>query len=312
MMNKLSVIVPVYNEEKNITEFLNRLIGTLKKINADYEIIFLLDPSTDNTEELIINETKKNNKIKLIVFSRRFGQPSATMAGIHYASGERCVIIDCDLQDPPELIEEMNKKMNEGFDAVLARRSSRIGETFIKKLITKVGYYLIEKITDIKIPKNTGDFRIISKRIIENLKKFKEPNGFLRGLVAYIGFNQAFVDYDRDERFDGHSKYNKYLGSIQIAFNGIFGFSSRPLFLMSIIGFVFALLSFSIGAYYLLVKLIDPTITPGLSSTVLFITFFSGLNLIGLGLLGEYVGRIYDEVKNRPNFIIDKKYNFDD
>ena len=312
MINKLSIIVPVYNEEKNILEFLNRLLVTLKKINVDYEIIFLLDPSTDNTEELIINETKKNNKIKLIVFSRRFGQPSATMAGIHHSSGERCVIIDCDLQDPPELIEEMNKKMDQGFDAVLARRKSRVGETFIKKLITKVGYQLIEKITDIKIPKNTGDFRIISKRIIENLKKFEEPNGFLRGLVAYIGFKQTFIDYDRDDRFDGKSKYNKYLGSIQIAFNGIFGFSSRPLFLMSIIGFIFALLSFSIGIYYLIVKLIDPTITPGLSSTVLFITFFSGLNLIGLGLLGEYVGRIYDEVKNRPNFIIDKKYNFDD
>jgi dolichol-phosphate mannosyltransferase len=222
------------------------------------------------------------------------------------------VIIDCDLQDPPELIEDMNQKMDEGFDAVLARRRSRKGETLIKKLITKIGYHLIEKITDIKIPKNTGDFRIISKRIIENLKKFKEPNGFLRGLVAYIGFNQTFIDYDRDERSEGNSKYNKYLGSIQIAFNGIFGFSSRPLFLMSIIGFIFALLSFSIGIYYLIVKLIDPTITPGLSSTVLFITFFSGLNLIGLGLLGEYVGRIYDEVKNRPNFIIDKKYNFND
>ena len=312
MKNKLSILVPVYNEEKNIQNFLNRLLVVLKKIVVDYEIIFLLDPSSDDTEKIIINETKKNDKIKLIVFSRRFGQPSATMAGIHHVSGDRCVIIDCDLQDPPELIDDMFKKMNEGFDAVLARRRTRKGETLIKKLLTNIGYKLIEKITDINIPKNTGDFRMISYRIIENLKKFKEPNGFLRGLVAYIGFNQTFIDYDRDERSDGKSKYNKYLGSIQIAFNGIFGFSSRPLFLMSLVGFIFALLSFSIGIYYLIVKLIDPTITPGLSSTVLFITFFSGLNLIGLGLLGEYVGRIYDEVKNRPNFIIDKKYNFDD
>ena len=150
------------------------------------------------------------------------------------------------------------------------------------------------------------------QKVVDNLKHFKEPNAFLRGLVAYVGFKQTFIDYDREERFDGKSKYNKYLGSIQIAFNGIFGFSSRPLFLMSIIGFVFAFLSFSIGIYYLLMKLIDPTITPGLSSTVLFITFFSGLNLIGLGLIGEYIGRIYDEVKNRPNYIVDKKYNFDD
>ena len=234
------------------------------------------------------------------------------MAGIHYASGERCAIIDCDLQDPPELIFDMNKKMNEGFDVVLARRRSRKGETFIKKIITKIGYEIIEKITDIKIPKNTGDFRIISKRVIENLKKFNEPNAFLRGLVAYIGFKHSFIDYDREKRFRGISKYNKYLGSIQIAFNGIFGFSSRPLFIMSVVGFAFALLSFLIGIYYIFVKLIDPSVTPGLSSTILFITFFSGLNLIGLGILGEYVGRIYDEVKNRPNYIVDKKYNFDD
>ena len=234
------------------------------------------------------------------------------MAGIHHVSGDRCVIIDCDLQDPPELIFDMNKKMNEGYDAVLARRKSRKGETLFKKIITKLGYKLIEKITDIKIPKDTGDFRIISKRIIDNLKKFKEPNAFLRGLVAYIGFSQAFVEYDRDERLDGFSKYNKYFGSVQIAFNGIFGFSSKPLFLMSIIGFIFAFLSFCIGIYYIIIKLFDPTITPGLSSTILFITFFSGLNLLGLGLLGEYVGRIYDEVKDRPNFIIDKKYNFDE
>ena len=312
MTLKLSIVVPVYNEEKNINEFLNRLVLTLDKINEDYEVIFLLDPSTDKTEELILDQIKKNDKIKLIVFSRRFGQPSATMAGINYVSGERCVIIDCDLQDPPELISEMYDKMDQGFDVVLARRKSRKGETLLKKTLTTIGYQLIEKITDIKIPKNTGDFRMLSKRVVNNLKHFKEPNAFLRGLVAYVGFKQTFIDYDREERFDGKSKYNKYLGSIQIAFNGIFGFSSRPLFLMSIIGFVFAFLSFSIGIYYLFMKLIDPTITPGLSSTVLFITFFSGLNLIGLGLIGEYIGRIYDEVKNRPNYIVDKKYNFDD
>ncbi len=311
-MNKLSIVVPVFNEAENIQIFLKRLLSVILKINIDYEIIFVLDPSQDLSEDLIKEEIKKNNKIKLIVFSRRFGQPAATMAGIQNTTGDRCVIIDCDLQDPPELIFDMNAKMNEGYDVVLARRKSRKGETIIKKFITKAGYALIEKITDIKIPKNTGDFRIISKKIIENLKKFKEPNAFLRGLVAYIGFNQTFIDYDRDERGSGNSKYNKYLGSIQIAFNGIFGFSSRPLFIMSIVGFVFALLSFSIGVYYVLIKIIDPTVTPGLSSTILFITFFSGLNLIGLGLLGEYVGRIYDEVKDRPNFIIDKKYNFDE
>ena len=308
----LSVVVPVYNEEKNIEIFLERLIKTLSKIETDYEVIFVLDPSTDQTEKIILNKLHKNKKIKLIVLSRRFGQPAATMAGIFHVKGNRCVIIDCDLQDPPELIFDLNKKMDEGYDVVLARRKSREGETIIKKIVTKLGYTLIEKISDIKIPKNTGDFRIISKRVIENLKKFKEPSAFLRGLVAYIGFKQTYLEYNRDRRFGGETKYNKYLGSLKIAFNGIFGFSSRPLFIMSILGFLFALISFSIGLYYIIIKLIDPSITPGLSSTILFITFFSGLNLLGLGLLGEYVGRIYDEVKNRPNFIIDKKYNFDE
>ena len=273
-MSKLSVIVPVYNEAENIENFLRRTISTLLKINIDYEIIFIADPSKDKTEELIKQQINKNNKIKLITFSRRFGQPAATMAGIQNCTGERCVIIDCDLQDPPELILNMYDKMNEGYDVVLARRRSRKGETLIKKFITKIGYAFIEKITDIKIPKDTGDFRIISKKIIENLKKFKEPNAFLRGLVAYIGFNQTFIDYDRDERLGGNSKYNRYLGSIKIAFNGIFGFSSRPLFLMAVVGFIFAVLSFLVGIYYIIIKLIDPTITPGLSSTILFITFF--------------------------------------
>ena len=226
------------------------------------------------------------------------------------SSGDKCVIIDCDLQDPPELIVDMNEKINQGYDVVLARRKSRKGETFIKRIITKIGYQIIENITDIKIPKNTGDFRMITKKVVENLKQFNEPNAFLRGLVAYVGFDQTFVDYDRDARLDGKSKYNKYFGSIKIGLNGIFGFSSRPLFLMSIAGFFFSILSFLIGIYYVVIKIIDPMITPGLSSNILFITFFSGINLIGLGLIGEYVGRIYDEVKKRPNYIIDEKYNF--
>ena len=237
MNKKISVVTPVYNEENNIKIFLERLISTLEKIDIDYEIIFVLDPSTDDTEKIILEFIKENKKIRLISLSRRFGQPAATMAGIQNITGDRCVVIDCDLQDPPELIYEMNIKIDEGYDAVLARRKSRKGETKIKKVITSIGYAFIEKITDISIPKDTGDFRILSKKVIDNLRKFREPNAFLRGLVAYIGFKQTFVEYDRDKRLSGNSKYNKYLGSIRIAFNGIFGFSSKPLFLMSIVGF---------------------------------------------------------------------------
>ncbi len=311
-MTKLSIVVPTYNEEESIKIFINKTVSVVEKITDDYEIIFVLDPSKDDSEKIIKEELKKNNKIKLIVFSRRFGQPSATMAGIHHSSGDRCVIIDCDLQDPPELIYDLNKKMDEGYDVVAAQRNKRAGETLLKKLIAKIGYLIINKISDVKIPRDIGDFRIISKRVINELKKLSEASAFLRGLVAYVGYKQTFIKYDRDERKDGKSKYNKYLGSLKIAFNGIFGFSSKPLFFMSLVGFIFAMISFLIGIYYILIKIVDPQVTPGLSSTVLFITFFSGLQLIGLGLLGEYVGRIYDEVKKRPNFIIDKKYNFDE
>ena len=311
-MTKLSIVVPTYNEEKNIKIFIERIVSTVQKITEKYEIIFALDPSEDDSEKLILEEIKNNNKIRMISFSRRFGQPSATMAALKYSKGERCLIIDCDLQDPPELIEKMYKKMDEGFDVVLAKRKSRKGETFFKKVITTFGYSLINKISDIKIPENSGDFRLLTRKIVNYLNQFDEPNAFLRGLVAYVGFQQTFVEYDRDQRYAGKSKYNKYIGSIKIAFNGIFGFSSKPIFFMSLVGFLFAIISFFIGLYYILIKLFDSTITPGLSSTILIITFFSGLQLIGLGILGEYIGRIHDEVKKRPKFIIDKKINFDD
>ncbi len=311
-MTKLSIIIPVYNEAQNINFFLERMIGEINKITGDYEIIFALDPSTDDTEDLILKAIEKNNKIKLILFSRRFGQSAATMAALKNARGERCLIIDCDLQDPPELLNEMYLKMDQGYDVVLAKRKSRKGETLIKRSVTSFGYNLINKISDVKIPINSGDFRLISKKIVNYLNEFDEPNAFLRGLVAYVGFKQTFVEYDRDERFSGASKYNKYLGSIKIAFNGLFGFGSKPIFFMSLLGFAFAFLSFLIGLYYVVVKILDPNITPGLSSTILIITFFSGLQLLALGVLGEYIGRIYDEVKKRPKYIIDKKINFDE
>ena len=311
-MTKLSIIIPVYNEAQNINFFLERMIVEINKITDDYEIIFALDPSTDDTEDLILKAIEKNNKIKLILFSRRFGQSTATMAALKNARGERCLIIDCDLQDPPELLNEMYLKMDQGYDVVLAKRKSRKGETLIKRSVTSFGYNLINKISDVKIPINSGDFRLISKKIVNYLNEFDEPNAFLRGLVAYVGFKQTFVEYDRDERFSGASKYNKYLGSIKIAFNGLFGFGSKPIFFMSLLGFAFAFLSFLIGLYYVIVKILDPNITPGLSSTILIITFFSGLQLLALGVLGEYIGRIYDEVKKRPKYIIDKKINFDE
>ena len=313
-MIDLSVIVPIFSEEKNILPFLERTISVIKKLNLNYEIIFALDPSEDDSENIIIKEASKNKNIKMISFSRRFGQPSATIAGLSESKGKYCVVIDVDLQDPPELIESLYRKIEseKSYDVVMAKRKARKGETQIKKIFTSIGYFLINKMTDIKIPRNTGDFRIMSRRVVEEIKKLNETHGFLRGLVSFVGFKQTFVEYERDERFQGKGKYNKYFGSIKIGMNGLFGFTSKPLVIMSTVGFAFAFVSFLLGLWYLVQKLMGVDFTPGLPTTVLVITFFSGIQLLGMGLLGEYISRIYDEVKNRPQYIIDKKINFNE
>jgi len=311
-MIKISLVVPVFKEEHSIRPFLNRVEKLFMRLEFDYEIIFALDPSPDNTEEVILDEINRNSKIKLLVFSRRFGQPAATIAGILSCTGETCVIIDVDLQDQPELIEQLYQRLNEGFEVVYAKRRSRKGETFVKRIIAHVGYSLINKLSDVQIPRNTGDFRIMTRRVIEELRRLNESHGFLRGLVAYVGFKQSFIEYDRDERFAGFGKYNRFTGSLKIGLNGLISFSARPLFLMSVGGFVLAIFSFILGAWYVVQKLVDINLTPGLSTTVLLVSFFAGVQLLGLGLIGEYVGRIYDEVKRRPMYIIDKKVNFKD
>jgi glycosyltransferase involved in cell wall biosynthesis len=309
---QLSVIVPVYKEAANIKPFLQRMETVLQKANLAYEIIFCLDPSPDNTEQVIQAEIERNTHIKLLVFSRRFGQPAATMAGLLYCKGEACVVIDVDLQDPPELIQTMFDKMKEGYEVVYAKRRSRKGETMIKRAISFIGYKVINRFSDIEIPRNTGDFRIMTRRVIEELRSLNESHGFLRGLVAYIGFKQAFIEYDRDERLAGVGNYNRFTGSLKIGLNGLISFSSRPLQLMSIAGACIAGFSFLVGAWYLVQKLIGIDLTPGLSTTILAVTFFSGIQLLCLGLMGEYIGRIYDEVKRRPMFIIDRVVSKED
>jgi len=310
-MTEISIVVPVRNESQNIIPFLQRTENILKKIGKSYEIIFALDPSTDNTEKAILDEIKRNKNIRLLVFSRQFGQPAATMAGVSNCKGSFCVIIDVDLQDPPEVIEKLYKKIMSGNDVVYAKRKSRTGDNFLKKKISFLGYYLINKLSDIHIPRDVGDFRIISRKVINQLIKLSESHGYLRGMVAFVGYNQSYIEYDRDERHAGKSKYNKFLGSLRIGLNGLIGFSSRPLFLMSILGFIIALLSFILGIWYLFQKILGFNLTPGLTTTVILISFFAGVQLLGLGLVGEYVGRIYDEVKKRPKYILDKKINFD-
>lgn len=309
---EISVVVPVYKEEANIAPFLARLEPVLESIAPDYEVIFCLDPSPDGTEREILRHIERNRHVGLLVFSRRFGQPAATMAGILTCKGRTCVVIDVDLQDQPELIAEMYRKLQEGYEVVYAQRRSRKGETAVKRFVSYLGYALINRLSDVQIPRNTGDFRIMTRKVIEELRRLNESHGFLRGLVAYVGFRQAAVLYDRDVRHAGKGNYNRLLGSLTIGLNGLIGFSSRPLQLMSLAGFILAGCSFLLGAWYVVQKLIGVELTPGLSTTVLLVSFFAGLQLLGLGLIGEYVGRIYDEVKRRPTYIVDRAVNVDD
>lgn len=303
---QLSIVVPVYKEENGIQPFLARMKKLLAKMDLTYEIIFCLDPSPDETEEIILKEIDEDPRIKLLVFSRRFGQPAATIAGILYCKGETCVVIDVDLQDPPELIEPMYHKLKDGYEVVYAKRRSRKGETLIKRMITYFGYKIINKLSDVQIPRNTGDFRIMTRRVIEELRKLNESHGFLRGLVAYVGFKQTFIEYDRDPRLTGKGNYNRLTGSLKIGLNGLVSFSSRPLQVMSVAGAMIAGFSFLLGIFYAIQKFVDVNLTPGLSTTVIVVSFFSGVQLLCLGLIGEYIGRIYEEVKRRPLFILDK------
>jgi glycosyltransferase involved in cell wall biosynthesis len=306
----LSIVVPVYKEANNIRPFLQRTEAVMAKMKLNYEIIFALDPSPDDTETVILEEINRNPAVKLILFSRRFGQPAATMAGILNCTGEKCVVIDVDLQDQPELIEQLYNKMVEGYEVVYAMRVSREGETLIKRAVSYLGYSVINRLSDVQIPRNTGDFRIMSRRVIEELRRLSETHGFLRGMVAYVGFRQAAVKYNRDARLSGTGNYNRLVGSLRIGINGLVGFSSRPLQVMSMAGFVLAAISFMIGIFYVTQKIMGIPITPGLSTTILVVSFFSGVQLLALGVVGEYIGRIYDETKRRPMYIVDRKVNF--
>src|SRR4051812_30837246 len=251
----LSIVVPVYKEEKNVPEFLHRLRPILSAITEDYEIIFSLDPSPDRTEDVILEERGRDARIKLLKFSRRFGQPMASLAGLEYSSGDAVVVMDVDLQDPPELLGEMVAKWREGYDVVLPQRRQRTGEPWIKKIVAATGYKVINKIADVKIPPNTGDFRLMARRVVSEVVRLKESHGFLRGMVAVVGFKQALIPFDRPARFAGETNYNRFFGSLRIGFNGIFCFSTYALTLSTMFGFIIATGSFLLMAIYLFYKL---------------------------------------------------------
>jgi len=306
----LSLVVPVYKEEKNIPEFLRRLRPILSAVTEDYEIIFSLDPSPDRTEEVILEHRATDPRIKLLKFSRRFGQPMATLAGLEYSRGDAVIVMDVDLQDPPELVQTMVAKWREGYDVVLPQRRERTGEPWIKKLVAAVGYRVINKIADVRIPSNTGDFRLMTRRVVEEVVRLKESHGFLRGMVAVVGFKQCLIPFDRPARFAGETNYNRFLGSLRIGFNGIFCFSTYALTLSTMAGFVFAGVSFLIALAYLIMKLCGFPFPSGNPTIVILVLFMGGIQLISVGILGEYIGRIYEEVRARPKFIVDRAEGF--
>jgi dolichol-phosphate mannosyltransferase len=304
---KLTIVIPAYNEQENIQRVYERLGGVLDELDLDWELIFSVDPCSDGTEELIAELCDRDSRVKMLRFSRRFGQPMATIAGLEASSGDAVIVIDCDLQDPPELIPELVARWQDGYDVVYAQRRTRAGETLPKRIVAAVGYRVIKRIADVDIPPNTGDFRLMSRRVVDNVVALKESHGFLRGLVGVVGFRQTSVLYDRDPRTAGKSKYNRFWGSLLIGLNGVVGFSRYPLQLISITGIVISGLAFLLAVVYLALKLGGVAFPVGNPTIVIVVAFFSGIQLLSLGVIGEYVGRIYDESRDRPKYIIESR-----
>lgn len=312
-MPELSVVVPVYNEEKTLPLFLNVLRENLEKVTKDYEIIFALDPSRDRTEELISVEHEQDPRVKMLRFSRRFGQPASTWAGLAHSSGRAVVVIDCDLQDPPELIPEMYRLWKEeGYKVVLPQRRSREGENIIKKTVAYTGYWFINKTATVEIPRNTGDFRLMDRRVVDELMTLNESHGFLRGLTAVVGFRTKLLPFDRQARAGGQGKYNSFLGSLTIGFNGIVGFSGVLLRITGMVGFGMAALALAAAVVITAMKILGwYDFASGLVTLGVLLLFLTGCQLVALGVLGAYIGRIYEETKRRPKFIVEESLGFE-
>jgi len=302
---ELSIIIPVYNEQNIISELYERLKTSALKVSSNYELIFVNDCSKDTTLQLLMSISKIDNKVKYISFSRNFGHQIAVSAGLDFCSGDVVVIIDGDLQDPPELIPILYKKYKEGYDVVYARRTSRKGETLFKKISAKWFYRILKQITSIDIPFDTGDFRLIDKKIVELLKIMPEKNKFLRGQIAWLGFKQTFVEFERDKRKFGKTGYS-LKKMITFALDGITAFSDKPLKLVTYSGFSVSFLAFLIILYsFYSFYFLNQTI-PGWTSLMISTMFIGGIQLISVGIIGEYISRINDNVRQRPLYVIEE------
>src|SRR6056297_483123 len=310
MKKDISVVVPIYFEEENISPLYAKLIDVISKdMNLAYEIIFVNDGSEDSSVKKIHELIEQDKNIKLIDFSRNFGHQVAVTAGLKHVQGEVAVIIDADLQDPPALIEKMYNKYKSGYDVVYAKRKSRAGESFLKRKTAKLFYRILGSISEVDIPLDTGDYRLISRRVVEQLNNMPEKNRFIRGLVTWVGFKQTYVEYNRDERHAGETGYS-LSKMIKFSLDGITSFPTFPLKIATIFGTLISGVSFIYILRIIYLKYFTEKTIQGWSSIMVSNLFLGGIILLTLGILGEYIGRIYTELKNRPQYIIKDKYGF--
>ena len=300
----LSVVVPVYNEAGNIGPLLERICGIVGALDGrpSYEIILVDDGSSDDTATQIRAEMERRQNIVLLGLSRNFGHQLAATAGLDVSRGQAVVLMDGDLQDPPELIATFFERWNQGYDVVYAVRRSRKGESRFKVATAQIFYRTIKQLTNVAIPVDTGDFRLMSRRVVDALKHSRERHRFLRGMVSWVGFNQTGVPYDREERQSGTTKY-PFSKMLRFAIDGITSFSDVPMRFASYLGFTTSIFAFLYAVFVIVLKSLHLN-TPGYTSTMVAVLFLGGVQLIGIGILGEYIGRIYDEVKARPLYLI--------
>ena len=313
-MKKVSLVIPMYYEEQVVDECYKRVTNVFNKELKEkyiYEIIFINDGSKDRTLEMLEQLAIKDENVKVISFSRNFGHQAAVTAGLKYVSGDAVVIMDADLQDPPELIPEMIKKWEEGYEVIYGKRKSRDGESVFKLLTAKAFYSMINKMSDIEIPKNTGDFRLVDKKVVDVINSLPEHNKFLRGLFSWVGFKQYAYEYERKARFAGKTKY-PLAKMLKLANDGIIGFSTKPLKIVGALGFFSVIASIVILIYAILSFAYKwNNLTSGWTSLMCTITFIGGAILLSLWMIGEYISRIYEETKDRPQYIIDKTINME-
>lgn len=312
-MKLISVVVPCYNEQEVFAETYRRLTETLKGLDSniyDYEIIFVNDGSKDTTLQMINDVVKSDPKVKGINFARNFGHQIAITAGLDNCKGDAAVVIDADLQDPPHVILEMVKKWEDGFDVIFGKRRERAGESFFKLLTAKYFYRFINRLSDVDIPLDTGDFRLMDRKALDQFLSMRETYRFVRGMVAWIGFNQTFIEYDRESRFAGTTKY-PLKKMLRLASDAILSFSNTPLKVATFVGFITSIIAFVGILYALYMRLFTKYFVEGWTLLMISVLLIGGIILLVLGIIGEYVGRIYGEIKKRPLYIIKDKMGFD-